>query len=318
MPTIFTPKDVQKYTRWQRFKMWAKIRNGCTWDVRGQLLLHYESSSRHLERSLEVDQRFKDADADQTDLPGLWLVEELNEELASARAEVHEANRQLRLLRGLLGGPELVELVAAQKATIEDLTRQRDDARNRADTSDARVAALERQAAEFETRLSRACILARGEGSGHATRLCQMEMEDKERQFYCELYTMRQSRDAKTQELEEKTRSVQALEAKVQALEAKVQALEAETRRAPTQKLKDELAAKTQSLEDKTDILEALRAQYRNCLKRLEAARLLRRDQRQLDERYIRYLKGSLKRVREESKTEINILIDRISELEGW
>ena len=26
MPTIFTDEDVQKYTRWQRFKMYAKIR----------------------------------------------------------------------------------------------------------------------------------------------------------------------------------------------------------------------------------------------------------------------------------------------------
>ena len=28
MPTIFTDEDVQKYTRWQRFKMYAKIRAG--------------------------------------------------------------------------------------------------------------------------------------------------------------------------------------------------------------------------------------------------------------------------------------------------
>ena len=66
--------------------------------------------------------------------------------------------------------------------------------------------------------------------------------------------------------------------------------------------------------EDKTDILEALRAEYHNCLKRLEAARLLHRDQRQRAERYIRYLE----RKREQNKTNINILIDRISELEGW
>ena len=30
MPTIFTDEDVQKYTRWQRFKMYAKIRAGMT------------------------------------------------------------------------------------------------------------------------------------------------------------------------------------------------------------------------------------------------------------------------------------------------
>ena len=31
MPTIFTDEDVQRYTRWQRFKMYAKIRAGMTW-----------------------------------------------------------------------------------------------------------------------------------------------------------------------------------------------------------------------------------------------------------------------------------------------
>ena len=30
MPTIFTDEDVQKYTRWQRFKMFAAFRRGCT------------------------------------------------------------------------------------------------------------------------------------------------------------------------------------------------------------------------------------------------------------------------------------------------
>ena len=38
MPTIFTDEDVQKYTRWQRFKMYAKIRAGMTW-------LHESSSA---------------------------------------------------------------------------------------------------------------------------------------------------------------------------------------------------------------------------------------------------------------------------------
>ena len=85
MPTIFTDEDVQRYTRWQRFKMFARIRNGCTWDVRSQLLFHYQSSSRHWHRSQEAKQRFDDADADNTDLPALWLVERLNEDLASER-----------------------------------------------------------------------------------------------------------------------------------------------------------------------------------------------------------------------------------------
>ena len=38
MPTIFTDEDVQKYTRWQRFKMYAKIRAGGSPSICGRRL----------------------------------------------------------------------------------------------------------------------------------------------------------------------------------------------------------------------------------------------------------------------------------------
>ena len=93
MPTIFTDEDVQKYTRWQRFKMYAKIRAGMTW-------LH-ESSSRRWQREQEARQRFDDAQQ----VPGgtLELVQELHEDLAGARADLREKERLLRISNNQLG-----------------------------------------------------------------------------------------------------------------------------------------------------------------------------------------------------------------------